>query len=277
MRIQNLLSRIPPFGDLDANSLDSICATFQRRRFAKGQIVLARGQKIEHIGVIADGAADFVLNRANHRKTVVKTIRKYDFFGPTNYYIAGVALVNVICSRNMVGFVQDIDDFREMTRHYPAIKTHFYRIALDSLWQAYQLRNKGRVPPFPETIPVFPAGGPEVPRNMEPALAYIDENYMESLTLAEMARRCNMSKYYFSRTFKSSLGISFKKYLIRCRIEAAKRLMREPDKNITEICFTVGFNDLSYFSKVFQKTEGVLPSQYRAGTGHKSLSIKTDL
>ncbi|MDY6852662.1 MAG: helix-turn-helix transcriptional regulator [Thermodesulfobacteriota bacterium] len=67
----------------------------------------------------------------------------------------------------------------------------------------------------------------------------------------------------FSRVFKNKTGRSFKEYLNRVRIEMAKKLMKEKEMNVSEACFTVGFNDLSYFSRVFHNLEGTTPSSYR--------------
>ena len=60
-----------------------------------------------------------------------------------------------------------------------------------------------------------------------------------------------MSKYYFARTFKAVTGKTFKDYLNGKRVEQAMILLRSGEVNITEVCFQVGFNDPSYFDRVF--------------------------
>jgi AraC-like DNA-binding protein len=62
---------------------------------------------------------------------------------------------------------------------------------------------------------------------------------------------------------KGSYGLSFKQIINTMRIEEAKRLLLESDLPITEIAMRLGFNDLSYFSQLFKKHEGVTPSEFR--------------
>ena len=99
--------------------------------------------------------------------------------------------------------------------------------------------------------------------HIEKALRFIEKNMEKSLTLTEIAKESGMSKYYFSRTFKVSIGRSFKQYLTEKRIDRAKSLLANKDLNITEVCFLVGFNDLAYFDRVFRQKEGVTPSAFR--------------
>jgi len=99
--------------------------------------------------------------------------------------------------------------------------------------------------------------------NIERALGFIRENLEKPLTLEEIAKESGMSKYHFSRVFKASAGRSFKKYLIEKRIDRAKNLLANEDLNITEVCFSVGFNDLAYFDRIFKRREGITPSAYR--------------
>jgi len=59
------------------------------------------------------------------------------------------------------------------------------------------------------------------------------------------------------------MGKSFKKYLNERRIKMAEALLRDEEMNVTEVCFAVGFNDLSYFDRVFRQAKGMTPSSYR--------------
>jgi len=95
------------------------------------------------------------------------------------------------------------------------------------------------------------------------ALQFIRKNFIRQITLDEISRECGMSKYHFTRTFKSVTGITFRKYHNKTRIEASKILFKKQELNITEICYAVGFNDASYFSRVFRKLEGISPALYK--------------
>ena len=102
--------------------------------------------------------------------------------------------------------------------------------------------------------------------SIEKGRRYIEENLEKPLTLGEVSKEAGMSRFHFSRAFKAKTGISFKEHLNRKRIEAAKNLMKNEGMNVTEACFSVGFNNHSYFCRVFRRLEGIPPSSYRRGT-----------
>ncbi|MDW7674048.1 MAG: response regulator [Bacillota bacterium] len=92
---------------------------------------------------------------------------------------------------------------------------------------------------------------------------YIEKKFMEpELSLNEVANHIGISSFYLSKCFKKIEGINFKEYLIKVRINKAKRLMREEGKNVQEAAFTVGYTDPNYFSKAFKKYVGLSPKQY---------------
>ena len=78
-----------------------------------------------------------------------------------------------------------------------------------------------------------------------------------------MAQEVLFSPYYVSRLFKEELGLTFIEYLTKIRIDAAKRLLLETNMTVSEISDLVGYQDPSYFTKVFKKREGVTPTQFR--------------
>lgn len=92
---------------------------------------------------------------------------------------------------------------------------------------------------------------------------YIAENMVEELDLDTVAAKFNLSCYYFSRTFKEIVGYNFSDYINILRIKKAKELLRDNSISIKEICFSVGYNDPNYFSKVFKKYEGRSPTEFR--------------
>ncbi|MBK1811831.1 response regulator [Clostridium sp. YIM B02505] len=92
---------------------------------------------------------------------------------------------------------------------------------------------------------------------------YIVENMVEELDLDTVAAKFNLSCYYFSRTFKEIIGYNFSDYINILRIKKAKELLMDNSISIKEICFSVGYNDPNYFSKVFKKYEGRSPTEFR--------------
>ena len=83
------------------------------------------------------------------------------------------------------------------------------------------------------------------------------------ITLDETAEHVHLHPSYFSTLFKQSTGSSFKEYLNMVRIEESKRLLANTDFSIIDIAIAAGFEDQSYFSKVFKKYTGITPKQYR--------------
>lgn len=95
------------------------------------------------------------------------------------------------------------------------------------------------------------------------AASYIGEHYFEELTLVSMANMYNVEHSYFSRVFRQEIGENLILYITKKRIEKAKEYMRRSDINLTEIAFMVGYDDYTYFSRVFKKNTKLSPREYR--------------
>lgn len=94
-------------------------------------------------------------------------------------------------------------------------------------------------------------------------LTYIRDNYSAPITLGELADVAGMSPKYFCRAFSQVTGKTPIAYLNYYRIEAAGERLLMTDESVTDIGFSCGFNDASYFSKMFLKEKGMTPSQFR--------------
>jgi len=95
-------------------------------------------------------------------------------------------------------------------------------------------------------------------------LQYIRENLAEKLSIEALSARVYMSKASFHRAFKQEFGLSPVDYIIKERMRLAKRCLKNPALSITEICFRAGFNNLTYFTRMFRQLEGMTPTVYRA-------------
>lgn len=100
-------------------------------------------------------------------------------------------------------------------------------------------------------------------RDVKQIKAYLDENYREKLTLETVAETFFINKHYLARLFKEEYGVTLTSYLQTVRITHAKRLLRFTDKKIEEIGMECGVGELTYFSRVFKKVEGMSPSEFR--------------
>ena len=95
------------------------------------------------------------------------------------------------------------------------------------------------------------------------SVQYIHANYAQHLTLESMAQMVYLSPTYFGRIFKEGTGESFSAYLTRVRIERSKELLRYHTIRLTDIAQLVGFEEQSYFSRVFKRMVGMSPRRYR--------------
>ncbi len=95
------------------------------------------------------------------------------------------------------------------------------------------------------------------------AIRYIDRHYAEEIDAQKCSQLLNISYAYFCKKFKAITGKSFKNYLNLVRIHRAEQLLCATNLDITDIAFRVGFNQVSYFIKVFKELNGTTPLQYK--------------
>lgn len=98
---------------------------------------------------------------------------------------------------------------------------------------------------------------------LQKAVAHIDQHYREGIDQKDLAQRCGMTPFRFSRLFKEVLGIGFMEYVLRKRMELAKDLLNNSQMPVTSIGYEVGFKDPSYFARAFKQCLGCTPSEYR--------------
>lgn len=99
-------------------------------------------------------------------------------------------------------------------------------------------------------------------RMFKKTLGYIEEHYSEDLSLENLADICNMNSNYFCRAFKELIGKTPMEYLNYYRIESACELIATTSMTLIDIAMNCGFNDYSYFIKVFKKYKGTTPHKY---------------
>lgn len=99
------------------------------------------------------------------------------------------------------------------------------------------------------------------------AQLFIKSNYSRNIKLDDVAAAIYLSPNYFSSFFKKITGYTFSNYLIKKRIESAKKLLGTTDIPIKQIVYHVGFEDYNYFNRTFRKIEGVPPAQFRKSKG----------
>jgi AraC-like DNA-binding protein len=109
-------------------------------------------------------------------------------------------------------------------------------------------------------------------RRLDPAalrsvMGYMHDHVAEHITLDELSRLAGASRFRFVRLFRASTGMTPMRYLESCRIELARKLLREGNRSMAEIAVAVGFADQSLFVKRFRRHAGCTPGQYATQVG----------
>ncbi len=98
---------------------------------------------------------------------------------------------------------------------------------------------------------------------LQRSLAFLEENYLENLTIKKMAAVSNYSESHFSKLFRELTGESFTQYLKNYRLDTGADRIRNEKAKISEIAMECGFSNLSYFSRSFCKRFGMTTSEFR--------------
>jgi transcriptional regulator GlxA family with amidase domain len=97
----------------------------------------------------------------------------------------------------------------------------------------------------------------------------ITRDYAQPLSAAEMAAELGMSESRFSRFFRRATGNTFTDFVNRVRVNRAGQLLMETDRQVTHICYEVGFNNVANFNRRFLEIKGVTPSEFRRESDHR--------
>lgn len=92
---------------------------------------------------------------------------------------------------------------------------------------------------------------------------YLNQDYRRRLRLEQAAAMANMSVTAFSRFFKRSTGKTFVRYINELRVGQASKLLIESELSVAEICYQVGFNNVSNFNRRFRELQRMSPKEYR--------------
>ena len=92
---------------------------------------------------------------------------------------------------------------------------------------------------------------------------YLQEHLAQDVSLSVLAEEFHLNAQYISQLFKNEIGVGFLAYLTSIRMEKAKKLLVSTSLSVAEVAEQSGYGDYRVFTKVFKKTEGITPSQYR--------------
>ncbi|MFD2114560.1 AraC family transcriptional regulator [Paenibacillus yanchengensis] len=200
-----------------------------------------------HSSVISHGFAD------NYQEN--------DHIEITSPLMMGQQLVQTHISKNAANYTILISLLEQLITEYSQ-KQHGYRLAIRSLlhlllvqFSRFQIedRQEGQTGGIDE----------DSYEQFKQLFTYIETHYMEKLTIKTAASLVNMSESHFCRSFKKITGKTFVEYVNLHRISIAAQMLETTSLPITEIAFSIGYNSINYFSKLFKMYKHCSPSHYR--------------
>ena len=238
----------------------------------------------------------YVMHEINEFKLPQHTHNK----GQLIYIEGGVAYIHlidktlIIPARHYVWIPKGLKHFIEMHRSVNIISLYFYAEADDHpfflkggiypinamLLQMlnYAVQWEGDVLPDDKAFPFLAAIKNILPdiskkalpivlpttanERMQPVLDYINTHLFEPLTLAELSIETGFSQRTLTRLFKATMRISFLQYFKLLRMIKAIEMMLQTDKSMSEIAYTLGYNNLSAFSNIFYELTNTRPSDF---------------
>ena len=99
--------------------------------------------------------------------------------------------------------------------------------------------------------------------SLKSVFKYIDDNIQKPISLEEASEYAHINKSYLSQLFKQKTGYTFSTYVNYRKLNRARKLLLQTEKNIAEISQECGYRNVSYFSTVFTKTVGISPGSFR--------------
>jgi two-component system response regulator YesN len=105
-------------------------------------------------------------------------------------------------------------------------------------------------------------------KEIKRVLEYMEKNLERNITCEMMSEYVNMNSNYFSRFFKNEVGMNFSEYLLKMKIQRATTLLNETELTAEEISKAVGFENASYFYRIYKKVTGKTTREIRGGNMH---------
>lgn len=151
-----------------------------------------------------------------------------------------------------------------LSGHVPAVLQTLYRLCSEHadsrLLKAYATALAGHILP---SLSLKKISGVKDLDSVQKILAYVDNHYLEPITLEHAAKELSISKFFISRIFSEQLHVPFRDYVNQRRTALAHMLLLSTENPVTEIAFDCGFNSLRSFYRAFKKDYGASPNLYR--------------
>ena len=147
----------------------------------------------------------------------------------------------------------------------PISKSDFHRFneLLNAIQIAKNRQNDRVIIDRKSIIPVeIPTGQRTGGVRLAPAVHFVQKNFRCKIRNAEIAEHCGMSSFHFSHAFAETFSLTFQDFVLRYRIFEACKELQHPNVPVANVAYSVGFNDPSYFARVFRRFIGLSPSEF---------------
>lgn len=224
-------------------------------------VIEGRGQAVCGSVATAIEAGDLFVINSNviHRIVSDDMVRYYCLIIDCSFCLENDIPVDTLLFQNLIRDSRALEYYRGVVNAY-ARRTAFYNAGIRSAvlqLLLYLARN------YLEERSLYPqTGGGKTEENIKLAIGYMTAHCHRRLTVDDIAREAGMSKYYFLRAFKKLTGTTVISFLNMLRCEHAKKMLAAGQSSVEEVAARSGFESHSYFSKVFKKYTGVLPSAF---------------
>ena len=137
------------------------------------------------------------------------------------------------------------------------------RELLQAVQRTENVQRKRTIINHKANIPVeIPVGQRTGSVRLAPALHFVQKNFRYKIRNAKIAGLCGMSSFHFSHAFAETFSLTFQEFVLRYRIFEACKELRHPNVPVANVAYSVGFNDPSYFARVFRRYVDSSPSEY---------------
>ncbi len=134
---------------------------------------------------------------------------------------------------------------------------------LTALQNVEERQDKRVIVGFRSKIPAEIPGGQRVGDvRLAPAVHYVEKNFRNRIRNVDVAELCDMSLCHFSHAFTGTFSLTFQEFVIRYRVFEACKELEHPNVPIANVAYSVGFNDPSYFARVFRRYVNCTPSEF---------------
>ena len=251
---------------IDKSLITTLNRAFRPERVAPLNLLSQTGVPVSKVGCVCSGTIELMVETQTGKTVRRGSVGPGGVFNVEVLLGRGTAMFNALALEPVDCLVIDKAGFIDILSRDARLKSYFE----DNLANRLRL---AMINPVNAELQGEGVWNRQPAHSLKRAISYIDDHYTQNISLNDLARVNCLSRYYFSRKFKEETGHCFKDYLNLKRLSAAKKLLALPEVNISEACYSVGFNDVSYFSRVFKKYVGVSPSAYKKTPAKQRISV----